>query len=85
MNVKELKEAIANLPDDMEVILQKDSEGNGYSPLAGADPNTVYVPRNTWSGEIYSTNYEASEHCLEEEEWEKLKAGPHALVLFPVN
>lgn len=28
MNVKELKEAIENLPDDMEVILQKDPEGN---------------------------------------------------------
>ena len=41
MNVKNLKEAIANLPDEMEVILQKDSEGNGYSPLSGADADAV--------------------------------------------
>lgn len=48
MTVKELKEAIAELPDDMEVILQKDGEGNGYSPLSGADPNAVYIPNNVW-------------------------------------
>ena len=54
MNVKELKEQIANLPDDMEVVLQKDAEGNGYSPLSGADPDAVYIPDSTWSGDVFS-------------------------------
>lgn len=31
MNIKELKELIANLPDEMDVILSSDSEGNKYS------------------------------------------------------
>ena len=46
MNVKELKEAIANLPDEMEVVLQKDSEGNGYSPLSDVDTDAVYIPEH---------------------------------------
>lgn len=37
MNVKELREVLADYPDDMEVIVQADAEGNGYSPLAGTE------------------------------------------------
>ncbi len=37
MTVKELKKAIKDLPDDMECILQKDAEGNGYSPLSDVE------------------------------------------------
>jgi len=33
VNVKELREALKDYPDDMEVIIQEDPEGNGYSPL----------------------------------------------------
>ena len=32
MNIKELKELIKDLPNDMEIIIQKDSEWNGYHP-----------------------------------------------------
>lgn len=85
MKVKELKEAIANLPDDMEVILQKDSEGNGYSPLSGADADCIYVADSTWRGSVYSMEFSAEDNCMEEEEWEELKAGPKALVLWPIN
>jgi len=42
-----LKREIDNLPDDMEVILQKDGEGNGFSPLASADGDMVYIPETT--------------------------------------
>ncbi|MFT7273462.1 MAG: hypothetical protein ACI9V1_003000, partial [Spirosomataceae bacterium] len=35
MTVKELKELLQTLPDNMEVILQSDAEGNSYSPLSG--------------------------------------------------
>lgn len=32
MTVKELREAIAEYPDDFLVILSRDAEGNGYAP-----------------------------------------------------
>lgn len=85
MTVKELKEAIANLPDEMEVVLQKDAEGNGYSPLEDVDPNAVYIPNSTWSGDVYSMGWTAGDACVTEGEWEEIKAKPRTLILAPVN
>jgi hypothetical protein len=85
MTVKELKEAIANLPDKMEVVLQKDSEGNGYSPLAGADPGAVYIPNSTWSGDVYSMEWTADDACMSDEEWDEIKSKPRTLILHTVN
>lgn len=85
MKVKDLIEALAECAPESEVILQKDSEGNGYSPLAGADPDTVYVAESTWSGTVYSTNDSASDNCMEEGAWTALKSGPKCVVLFPID
>lgn len=85
MTVKELKEAIANLPDEMEVVLQKDSEGNGYSPLAGVNSIGVYIPINAWTGDVYSSEWSAEDVCMSNEEWEAIKSRPRSLVLYPVN
>lgn len=85
MTVKELKKAIENLPDDMEVILQKDSEGNAYSPLIGADPNAVYIPDTTYSGDVYSLDWSADDACMDEDEWEDIKSKPKSLILFPID
>ena len=85
MTIKELKEAIANLPDEMQVILQKDSEGNGYSPLAGADDNAVYIPETSYNGDVYSLDWTAKDACMETKEWKKIKSKPKALILFPIN
>jgi hypothetical protein len=85
MNIKQLKESIANLPDEMEVVLQKDSEGNGYSPLAGVDSDAVYIPDSTWSGDVYSIKWTAEDACMSEEEWEEIKSKPRTLILYPVN
>ena len=86
MTVKELKQAIDNLPDDMEVILQKDSEGNGYSPLSGADSNAIYIPDSTYSGDVYNVDYTAEDNCMKEDKWENIKKyNPRALVLYPLN
>ena len=79
MNVKELRESLAELPDDMEVVLQKDPEGNGYSPLSGADPDSVY----TKDGDVYSMNWTHNEACKSEEEWEEMKLRPRTLILYP--
>jgi len=85
MNVGELKEAIANLPDDMEVICQKDAEGNGYSPLYCVDPDAVYIPDSTWSGDVYTMSWSAEDADMEEEDWAEIKAKPRVLVICPVN
>ncbi|HKJ34277.1 MAG TPA: hypothetical protein VJ945_01415 [Flavobacteriaceae bacterium] len=85
MTVKELKETIANLPDEMEVVLQKDSEGNGFSPLYGADSDAVYIAKTTWYGDVYSMDWTADDACMTDEEWEKIKSKPRTLILRPVN
>ena len=86
MTVKELKEEIANFSDDMEVILQKDAEGNGYSPLWGVDPDAVYIPETTWYGHVYFMDWTAEDDAdMEDEEWEEIKKKPRALILHPVN
>ena len=85
MTVKELKEAIALLPDDMIVIIQKDSEGNDYSPLREADTDCVYIAETTWYGQVYPINWSAEDADMEDEEWEEIKSKPRVLVLAPVN
>jgi hypothetical protein len=84
MKVNELIEQLQGMDPEAEVILQKDAEGNGYAPLRGADPEAVYVPENSWSGEVYDTNLDADDHCLEEEEWQELLKKPRCVVLYPV-
>lgn len=85
MNIKNLKQLIESLPDDMEVILQKDSEGNGYSPLSGGDPESVYFKDSSYSGDVYNTSFTAEELDMDEDEWEKMKVKNKVLVLYPVN
>lgn len=90
MIVKELIEALKQLDPERTVILQKDSEGNGYSPLANLEP-AAYIPDTTWSGEVKYELYQLTdemrrigyteEDCVDEleEEFEL------AVVLYPVN
>lgn len=85
MTVKELKEKLKNYPDDMLVIVQKDAEGNGYSPLNGLNNTSVYIPEAPWFGEVYDTKWTADEACMEPDEWEKMKLEPRALILRPIN
>lgn len=85
MKVKELIEELKLLDPESEVILQKDSEGNGYSPLEGVDGDAVYIPENTWSGDVYSTNWSADDADMEEDEWQEILAKPRCVILHPVN
>ena len=55
MTILQLKNAIADLPDDMPVIIQKDAEGNGYSPCVGASgEDAFYIPDGSYSGTVYN-------------------------------
>jgi len=85
MTVKELKEKLKNYPDDMLIIMQKDAEGNGYSPLDSLGNTSIYIPEKPWYGEVYNTDWTADEACIEPEEWEKMKLEPRVLLLCPVN
>lgn len=85
MKVKELLAALAKANPDAEVILQRDAEGNGYSPCEGADLKAVYVPENTYSGKVYSMKWSAADACMTSAEWKETKAKPRCVVLYPVN
>lgn len=37
ITAKQLRELLANIPDDTPIILQKDDEGNGYRFMNGLD------------------------------------------------
>ena len=52
MTVQELIAELQQLPATSLVILQKDAEGNGYSPCSGTDV-AVYMAESTWSGDSY--------------------------------
>lgn len=85
MKVKDLMTALAAADPDADVILQKDAEGNGYSPLEGADLNAVYVPDSTWSGDVYSMDWKAEDACKTDAEWDEIQAKPRCVVLYPMN
>lgn len=84
MKIYELIDQLQNFDLNMEVILQKDAEGNGYSPLSGAE-EVVYVADATWSGDAYSLDWSADDADMEEDEWDEILSRPHSVVLFPVN
>lgn len=85
MKVKELVKALEGLDPEAEVIVQEDAEGNGYSPLAGADPNAIYIPESTYSGMVYDADWDAADAGMEEDEWAEVLAKPRCVVLYPVN
>jgi len=71
MTVNELIAQLKDLPLDAEVILQKDSEGNGYSPAAGAEV-ALYEKESSYSGWVYSVDDPEGQ-------------GEQAVVIWPVN
>lgn len=86
MTLAELRAQLAalNLPDDTIVILAKDGEGNGHSPLVEAE-HAMYLADTTWSGERYLTD----EQRLAETDPDEYSAAPDdavpAVFLWPTN
>lgn len=76
MTVAELIAELQALPQDSIVILQKDAEGNGYSPLCGVDGDCVYTADSSWSGEVAGPEDRAEGYGAE---------GVPCVVLHPVN
>lgn len=73
MTVVELIEALKDIPGEYQVIMSKDSEGNGFSPLADVCDG-YYLADTTWAGDYYSDMEDA----------EDAGAGP-AVIFWPTN
>jgi len=84
MNAKELIDYLKGFDPETEIVLQSDAEGNGYSPLAGADDG-YYVPDSTWSGDFYDPSYTADDCCMDDDEFAEMQNRPRSIVLYPVN
>jgi hypothetical protein len=53
MTVKDLKDTLVGLPDDMLVFMAEDEEGNGYCPME--DFTEDFQMQNEKTGTIYNT------------------------------
>ena len=67
MKVRELIEMLEKLDDDVMVVMSRDSEGNGFSPIADVDASH-YTAFNTHSGECLHpddvADYPDAEPCV---------------------
>lgn len=87
-----LHDFLAAQPRDRKVILRKDAEGNGHSPLADAW-EAIYEPDSIYSGEVYPTPEQvavmvASGEWTQADEDDRYEPGDDAervIVLGPVN
>lgn len=77
-------EEFRDLPGDTPVVLQKDAEGNGFSPLAGAD-ESMYLADTDYSGEVYMTSAQVAADPSYTEEDEAPEDAVHAIVLWPLR
>jgi hypothetical protein len=72
MKIKELKQILETYPDDLEIVLSKDIEGNEFRPLYLVEEYDG-IPRDTRGGQkILWKDYE---HLTNEK----------SLVLFPIG
>lgn len=86
MTVRDLIAALSKMDPDRIVIIQKDAEGNGYSPLRaeGVDDNAVYAAETTWYGEVGIQTLTPHLKSFGYSEMD-VGAGVPCVVLVPVN
>lgn len=84
MSVRELISLLEKCDPDRPVILQKDAEGNGYSPLSIVDDNCSWVGRNGWSGDVGILNLTDDLKARGFDDSDVLEGVP-CVVLAPVN
>lgn len=87
MTVAELLEILTELDPNTEVILQRDSEGNGYSPLYATGMG-YYIPENhsQYEGYVYDVDWSADDCGMDHDEWVSMQEEyPISLILAPTN
>ncbi len=84
MTVRELIELLQDEDPDALVVVQKDPDGNGYSPL-----NDIweggYVAENNWSGEAYLLELTQHDRKAGYTEEDVREDATKAVFLCPVN
>lgn len=83
LTVGQLRAALAAVPDDVEVVLSSDGEGNSKSPLADAS-SALYTPDTTWSGDTYVFDSQIGRDGFTDEDRAPSDAYP-VVVLWPTN
>lgn len=76
MKVSELIAMLQELPQDHQVVMSKDGEGNSFSPFSDYGIGK-YEPDSTWSGDFTSYKHD-SDDLLDPEECD-------TICLWPVN
>jgi len=84
MKVKDLIKLLKNVDQNREIIIQKDGEGNGYSPLSQCNIG-AYRAYNDYSGEVGLESLEKQdiEDGFTEESVYDKKTDVSALILVP--
>lgn len=84
MKIKELIEALKAYNEELEIILQKDSEGNGYIKLYSADIVLSEDEITYYTNSVYNPHWSADDADMTKEEWADFKKTAHKyLVLAP--
>jgi hypothetical protein len=86
MTIDELRKQLdgLNAPGDTPVILAKDAEGNGFSPLTEAEV-AMYATVSTWSGERYMTEEDRQAEDEPDDYAEAPDDAVRAVFLWPTN
>lgn len=82
----------AGLPDDAVVIIARDSEGNGFSPLADRCSDAIYRAESSYSGELeYWDEDDCADAGPDRQTWSEwylaaqVDGGLRCMVLWPTN
>ena len=85
MTVQELIDQLQKVENKSRlVVMAKDGEGNGYSPLSDFWEG-AYLADTTWSGEVGSEFLTEEDRNRGYDEEDILEGGEPALILCPVN
>ncbi len=84
MTVQELIDALNEFDRDRVVIVAKDPEGNGYSPLSDLH-NAAYEAETTYSGNIGLEELTAEDIAAGYSEEDIVEDGEPCVVLWPIN
>lgn len=85
MNVKELRDLLKEFPDDMEILVARDEEGNGYHRLYETSVNMAVMPKDYgYIDHVYPTpeEIEVREDLFEDEDGAPEEA-ERVLVIWP--
>lgn len=84
MTVKELIAELRMCDSESLVVMSKDSEGNGFGPLAEVGISR-YTEHSTWSGDLCSGELSDHDRDAGLTENDEYKNSVPAIVLWPIN